>query len=323
MEQVIVIGAGPCGLSAAIELKKNGIDPLILEKGCIVNSIYGFPTYMQFFSTSELLEIGEVPFLVTGEKPTRQDALNYYREVAVRQGLRIHRGVNVNNVRKDEEGFVLETVDQKGYVSFYLSKNIVLATGYFDNPNLLGVPGENLPKVFHYYKEAHPYQGLKVAVIGGKNSAVEAAMELERAGAEVSWIYRGETYSPSIKSWVQPVFESVVNKEKIQAYWKTNVIGIEKDTLLLEKEGEKFSIDNDVVFALTGYRPDRDLLQKIGVEVREDTGEPIYNPDTMETNVEGIFIAGVIAAGNNANVIFIENGRFHGEAIASALKSRI
>lgn len=323
MEQVIVIGAGPCGLSAAIELKKNGIDPLILEKGCIVNSIYGFPTYMQFFSTSELLEIGEVPFLVTGEKPTRQDALNYYREVAVRQGLRIHRGVNVNNVRKDEEGFVLETVDQKGCVSFYLSKNIVLATGYFDHPNLLGVPGENLPKVFHYYKEAHPYQGLKVAVIGGKNSAVEAAMELERAGAEVSWIYRGETYSPSIKSWVQPVFESVVNKEKIQAYWKTNVIGIEKDTLLLEREGEKFSIDNDVVFALTGYRPDRDLLQKIGVEVREDTGEPIYNPDTMETNVEGIFIAGVIAAGNNANVIFIENGRFHGEAIASALKSRI
>ena len=323
MEQVIVIGAGPCGLSAALELKKNGIDPLILEKGCIVNSIYGFPTYMHFFSTSELLEIGEVPFLVTGEKPTRQDALNYYREVAVRHGLRINRGVEVNGVRKEEGGFVLETVDQKGCVSSYLSKNIVLATGYYDHPNLIGVPGEDLPKVSHYYREAHPYQGLKVAVIGGKNSAVEAAMELERAGAEVSWIYRGETYSSSIKSWVQPVFESVVNKEKIQAYWKTNVIGIEKNRLLLEKDGEEFSIENDVVFALTGYRPDRDLLQKIGVEVREDTGEPIYNPETMETNVEGIYIAGVIAAGNNANVIFIENGRFHGEAIAAAVKSRI
>lgn len=323
MEQVIVIGAGPCGLSTALELKKNGINPLILEKGCIVNSIYGFPTYMQFFSTPELLEIGNVPFLVTGEKPTRQDALNYYREVACRHELRIDRGVQVKDVRKEKEAFVLETVDQKGRTSSYLSKNVVLATGYYDHPNLLGVPGEHLPKVTHYYKEAHPYQGLKVAVIGGKNSAVEAAMELERGGAEVSWIYRGETYSSSIKSWVQPVFESVVNKEKIKAYWKTNVKEIEEDRLLLETEGKEFSIENDVVFALTGYRPDRELLQKIGVEVQEDTGEPIYDPETMETNVAGIFIAGVIAAGNNANVIFIENGRFHGDAIAATLKSRI
>jgi thioredoxin reductase (NADPH) len=322
MEQVIVIGAGPCGLSAALELKKNGINPLILEKGCIVNSIYGFPTYMRFFSTPELLEIGEVPFLVSGEKPTRQDALNYYREVACRHGLRIQCGVKVEAVAKEEAGFLLETVNRKGEKETFSCQNVVLATGYYDNPNWLGVPGEDLEKVTHYYKEAHPYQGMKVAVIGGKNSAVEAAMELERAGAEVSWIYRGETYSPSIKSWVLPLFESVINKEKITPYWRTHVKAIEENQIILEQDGKEFSIENDYVLALTGYHPNHEMLQNAGVEINNDTGEPIYNPETMETNVPGLFVAGVIAAGNNANVIFIENGRFHGTLISEAIKNR-
>jgi thioredoxin reductase (NADPH) len=322
MEQVIVIGAGPCGLSAALELKKNGMNPLILEKGCIVNSVYGFPTYMRFFSTPELLEIGEVPFLVSGEKPTRQDALNYYREVACRHGLRIQCGHKVERVEKEEEGFALETVNRKGKKETYRCNHVVLATGYYDNPNWLGVPGEKLEKVSHYYKEAHPYQGMKVAVIGGKNSAVEAAMELERAGAEVSWIYRGEAYSPSIKSWVLPLFESVINKEKIAAYWRTQVKAIEESKIILEQDGKEFSIENDYVLALTGYHPNHELLQSMGVEIRNDTGEPLYNPETMETNVPGLFVAGVIAAGNNANVIFIENGRFHGSLIAETINKR-
>lgn len=322
MEQVIVIGAGPCGLSTALELKKNGMNPLILEKGCIVNSIYGFPTYMRFFSTPELLEIGEVPFLVSGEKPTRQEALNYYREVACRNGLRIQCGYKVEKVIKEEKGFLIEAVNRKGETETFLTENVVFATGYYDNPNLMGVPGENLAKVSHYYKEAHPYQGMKVAVIGGKNSAVEAAMELERVGAEVTWIYRGETFSSSIKSWILPIFQSVLNKEKIKAYWRTQVKAIEEDTILLEQDGKEFSIENDYVFALTGYHPNHELLQSTGVEIHQDTGEPVYDPETMETNVPGIFVAGVIAAGNNANVIFIENGRFHGSLIANTLKNR-
>lgn len=323
MEQVIIIGAGPCGLSAALELKKNGIDSLILEKGCIVNSIYGFPINMRFFSTPELLEVGDVPFVVAGEKPTRPEALNYYREVACRNHLRIQCGEKVEKVEKQGPVFLVETIDDKGNKKVYQGANIVFATGYYDNPNRLGVPGEDLPKVSHYYKEAHPFHGKKVAVVGGKNSAIEAAMELERVGAEVSWIYRGEDYSPSIKSWVRPVFESVVNKERIKAFWGTHVKGIEEDQLLLEQNDKKFAIENDFVFALIGYHPNHQLLKSIGVKINEETGEPVYNPETMETNVEGAFVSGVLAAGYNANIIFIENGRFHGEALAAAIKGRI
>ena len=323
MEQVIIIGGGPCGLSAAAELQNKGIDPLIIEKGCVVNSIYGYPTFMNFFSTPELLEIADIPFVVTGEKPTRQEALTYYREVAQRRKFRLHSYEWVEAIERREDGtFAVRTTKRDGAQAKYEARFVIIATGYFDNPNLLGVPGEELSHVSHYYKEAHPYQGMKVVVVGGKNSSVDAAMELYRAGADVTWIYRGETYSPSIKAWVLPVFESMVNKGWVTAMFNTTVTRIEEGQIVVAENGEERVLEADAVLALTGYHPDRTFFGSLGVEVREETGEPEHNPETMETNVPGVFVAGVIAAGNNANVIFIENGRFHGGLIAEEIAKR-
>jgi thioredoxin reductase (NADPH) len=324
MEQAIIIGAGPCGLSAGAELQKRGVEPLIIEKGCIVNSIYGYPTFMNFFSTPELLEIADVPFIISHEKPTRQEVLGYYREVAERRNLRIHTYEKVDEVQKQaDETFVVRTTKRNGERAEYRTRFVVIATGYFDNPNYMNVPGEELPKVSHYFKEAHPYHGMKVAVIGGKNSSVDAAMDLYRAGADVTWIYRGETYSPSIKAWVRPVFESMVNKGWIRAMFSTEVKSIHENHIVVQRDGQEETLENDVVFAMTGYRPDRKFFTSLGVTIREESGEPEHNPDTMETNVPGVFIAGVIAAGNDANVIFIENGRFHGGVLAEEIARRI
>ncbi|WP_027417462.1 YpdA family putative bacillithiol disulfide reductase [Aneurinibacillus terranovensis] len=328
MEDVIIIGAGPCGLSAAGEFKKRGIDPLVIEKGSIVHSIYGYPLNMRFFSTPELLEIVDVPFIVSGEKPTREEALVYYREVASRSALRIHTYEEVVKIEQEAGGFSVQTVKHNGKTSggeyqTYRAKNVVAATGYFDNPNLMNVPGEELEKVNHYYKEAHIYYGQKVAIIGGSNNAVEAAIEIERAGGQVTWIYRRGDFSSSIKAWVRPVFESLLRKERIQAMWNTNVVRIDEKTITLNREGQEITIENDRVLALTGYHPDHKLLRSLGVEINGETGEPVYNEETMETNVQGLFIAGVIAAGNNANVIFIENGRLHGGLIADEIARRI
>ncbi|WP_286886799.1 YpdA family putative bacillithiol disulfide reductase [Aneurinibacillus sp. UBA3580] len=323
MEQVIIIGAGPCGMSAAAELQNKGINPLIIEKGCIVNSIYGYPTFMNFFSTPELLEIGGIPFVISHEKPTRQEALTYYREVAARREFRIHTYEKVDAVDKQEDGtFTVRTTKRNGEHAEYRTRFVVIATGYYDNPNYMNIPGEDLPKVSHYFKEAHPYQGMKVAVIGGKNSSVDAAMDLYRAGADVTWIYRGSEYSPSIKAWVRPVFESMVNKGWIKAMFGTEVKSIHEDHIIVEQDGQEMKIENDAVFAMTGYRPDRTFFHALGVTVREETGEPEHNPETMETNVPGVFVAGVIAAGNDANVIFIENGRFHGGILAKEITRR-
>lgn len=322
-EKVLVIGAGPCGIAAGIALQEKGLDPLLIEKGCLVQSIFNYPTFMQFFSTADLLEVGNVPFITGHEKPIRKEALQYYRNVVLRKQLRVNTHEKAERITRREKGFLVETTNKWGVQSEYMARYVVIATGYFDNPNYLHVPGEDLSKVSHYFKEAHPYHGLKVAVIGGKNSAVEASMELERAGAEVTVIYHGTDYSPSIKPWVRPVFESMVNKGRLNMMWDARVKEFTTDAVLVEQQGEIKRLENDFVFALTGYRPDRTLLSSVGVQFSPDTGEPVHNPETMETNISGVYIAGVIAAGNNANIIFIENGRFHGGLIAEDIALRI
>lgn len=313
-EDVVIIGAGPCGLAAAISLKIQGKNPLIIEKGNIVNAIYHYPTHQTFFSTSEKLEIGDMPFVSENYKPKRNQALVYYREVARRKQLRIKAFEKVIEIRKSGQEFKIMT--DKGT---YLSTYVVAATGYYDNPNYMNVPGENLAKVSHYFKEAHPYFDKDVCVIGGKNSSVDAAIELVKAGAKVTVLYRGNKYSESIKPWILPEFDSLVKKGIIVLEFEANIKEIREDSIIYTKSGIDIELNNDFVLAMTGYHPDHQLLKRMGVEIDDETGRPTYNEHTMETNVEGIFIAGVIAAGNNANEIFIENGRFHGELIAQEI----
>jgi thioredoxin reductase (NADPH) len=315
-EQVIIVGGGPCGLAAAIALQDIGIDALVIEKGNIVNAIYHYPTHQTFFSSSEKLEIGDVAFITENRKPVRNQALSYYREVVKRKKLRIQAFEKVNSVEKQEDGPFLVRTSKDTYKTRY----VIIATGYYDNPNYMNVPGEDLPKVSHYFKEAHPYFDKDVVVIGGKNSSVDAALELVKAGARVTVLYRGSEYSPSIKPWILPEFEALVRHGAIKMEFGASVKEITEDAVIYVKGGEEKTIQNDFVFAMTGYHPDHRFLTKMGVEIDEETGRPLYNPETMETNVDGIFIAGVIAAGNDANEIFIENGRFHGGMIAKRIQ---
>jgi thioredoxin reductase (NADPH) len=319
MEEVIIVGAGPCGLSAAIELQQIGIRPLILEKKAIVHSIYQYPTYLQFFSTPELLEIGGIPFTTPNEKPYRQEALHYYRKVASHYDLRIHSYTAVEKIQSFGHYFELEAVRNNGETILYQAKKVIIATGYFDYPNMIGIPGEDLSKVTHYYKEAHPYSGAKVAIIGGNNSAVDAAMDLIRVGAEVTVVYRRNEFSANIKPWVRPLFESMVDKGRIRMLFNSRVTHIHPDTVTIESEGKVSELDNDFVLALTGFRPDRKLLASIGITIQGEHDIPEFNPETMETNVKGLYLAGVIASGSNANEIFIETGRHHGRSIAEHL----
>ncbi|WP_404403556.1 YpdA family putative bacillithiol disulfide reductase [Jeotgalibacillus malaysiensis] len=313
-EQVIVIGGGPCGLSAAIELKNKGINPLIIEKGNIVNAIYHYPIHQTFFSSSEKLEIGNVPFIIEQHKPKRNQALVYYREVALRHDLRINRFEKVENVTKQDDLFLIQTDKD-----LYSADQVIVATGYYDHPNKLTCQGAELEKVHHYFKEAHPYFDLDVAVIGGKNSAVDAAIELQKAGARVTVLYRGSEYSQSIKPWILPEFEALVKNGVVKMIFNAEIKEISHQELIYSDGFKEISIKNDIVFAMIGYHPDHSFIEAMGVDIDYDTGRPLFNPETMETNVEGIYIAGVIAAGNNANEIFIENGRFHGNQIADAM----
>ncbi|MDR6224530.1 YpdA family putative bacillithiol disulfide reductase [Desmospora profundinema] len=322
MEEVIVIGAGPCGLSTAIEVKKRGIPPLVIEKGSLVNSVYHFPTFMQFFSTPELLEIGGLPFVTSGEKPVRGEALKYYRAVVKAYDLQVNTYERVMAVDREADRFVVRT-QKLGADHTYETSRLVVATGYYDSPNLLGVPGEELPKVRHYYQEGHPYAGLDVLVIGGKNSAVDAAMDLYQAGARVTMAYRRGAFTDSVKPWVKPVIESAIRKGWITMHWNTVVKEIAEDHVVLEKEGKVFTLPNQAVFAMTGYHPQTEMLTRLGVTIDPKTGGPVHNPDTMETEVPGLYIAGVIAAGRDANSIFIENGRFHGGKIAAHIEEQM
>ncbi|MFZ7945081.1 MULTISPECIES: YpdA family putative bacillithiol disulfide reductase [Bacillaceae] len=313
-EDIIIIGGGPCGLAAAISLQEMGRKPLIIEKGNVVNSIYHYPTHQTFFSTSEKLEIGGMPFVTDSYKPKRNQALVYYREVAKRKELRINSYETVTKVAKQNHQFHVYT-DKNTYAAKY----VVIATGYYDHPNFMEVPGEDLPKVFHYFKEAHPYFDKDVCVIGGKNSSVDAALELVKAGARVTVLYRGSEYSPSIKPWILPEFDSLVRNGIITLEFRASVKEITENKIVYVKDGKQNSIKNDFVFAMTGYHPDHQFLQSMGIKIDVETGRPLFNPETMETNIKGMYIAGVIAAGNNANEIFIENGRFHGGQIARSI----
>lgn len=315
-KDAIVVGGGPCGLSAAIELKNIGLDVLIIEKGNIVNSIYRYPTHQTFFSSSIKLSIGDIPFITAKEKPKRNDALVYYRTVAELKKLTINSFEKVESVEKQDGIFTVKTD-----LASYKARFVIVATGYYDNPNTLGVPGDSLPKVYHYFKEAHPYYGQKVVVIGGKNSAVDAALELARARAEVTVIYRGSNYSPSVKPWILPGFDSLVRSGEIDMHFDSHVVEITPSSVAFEKDGARQTIENDTVFAMVGYHPDHDFLKSMGIRVDEESGRPVFDENTMESNIQGLYIAGVIAAGNNSNEIFIENGRWHGGLIAEHIES--
>jgi thioredoxin reductase (NADPH) len=317
-EDVIIVGGGPCGLAAAIALQEIGFNPLIIEKGNIVNAIYHYPTHQTFFSTSEKLEIGSIPFITVEYKPRRNEALTYYREVVKRKNIKVNAYEIVTKVvKQDGKNFLILTNKNQ-----YTAKYVIIATGYYDNPNFMNIPGEDLPKVLHYFKEAHPYFDKDVVVVGGKNSSVDAALELVKAGARVTVIYRGKEYSPSIKPWILPEFDSLIRNGVIRMEFQSHVKEILDDKVIYTRDEQVFEIKNDFVFAMTGYHPDHDFLEAMGVQIDTESGRPIFNSETMETNIAGIYIAGVIAAGNNANEIFIENGRFHGGLIAQAIKNK-
>ncbi|WP_085523525.1 YpdA family putative bacillithiol disulfide reductase [Tuberibacillus sp. Marseille-P3662] len=323
-EDVIIVGAGPCGLQTAIRLQEQGYRPLVIEKGNIVQTIYRYPTHQTFFSSSDKLEIGDMPFVIEEHKPRRNQALSYYREVVKRKHIRIHSFEEVTQVRNNSEGaYTVVTSDRDQLQQRYEARYVVIATGYYDHPNFMNIPGEELPKVYHYFKEPHPFFDSDVVVIGGKNSSVDTAMELNKAGARVTVIYRGSEYSESVKPWILPQFHSLVKNGYINMIFDANVIEIKPHTVTYQtKAGEVVCLDNDFVFAMTGYHPDHSFLQDMGIDIEDETGRPTFNGATMESNISGIFIAGVIAAGNNANEIFIENGRFHGNAIAKEIAKR-
>ena len=308
---LVIIGAGPIGLACAIDAQKHGLNYLVLEKGCLVNSIFHFPTNLIFFSTPDLLEIGGIPFIISAEKPTRTDLLKYYRIAAEHYGLNIHLFEKVAAIRGKAGDFTISTDRPESY----RTRNIAIATGQYDHPNMMNIPGEDLEKVSHYYTEAHPFYKKKVAVIGGKNSAVETSLDLLKYGAEVTLIHRGNDFGKSVKYWILPNIENRIKKGKIRALFNTVVQEIRENSIVIQNgTGSVQELENDFVFALTGYNPDTEFLQKLGVELG-DMYRPAHNEETLETNVPGIYVAGVITVGSEGSKVFIENSRDHGAKI--------
>lgn len=311
---VAVVGAGPTGLACGIELKRRGIDAVLFDKGCVVNSLYHYPTNMVFFTTPELLEIGDIPMTALNEKPVRAEALKYYRRVAAHYQLDIRQYEAVEKVTGADGAFTVHTA--KGE---YPARKVILATGYYDRPNLLGVPGENMAKVIHYYKEPHPYYNHDVLVVGGKNSAAIAALELWWTGARVTLVHRRATLSDSIKYWIRPNIENRIRNGEIKAYFESCVKEIQEKSVVIATPGGEVTAPNDFVFAMTGYRPDTEFLAAHGITFDAVTGRPYTNPETLESERKGVYLAGVLVAGMHTNEIFIENGRFHGRQIAEAI----
>ncbi|MEZ5056477.1 MAG: YpdA family putative bacillithiol disulfide reductase [Saprospiraceae bacterium] len=308
---VIIVGAGPTGLSCGIEAKKAGLNFLILEKGVLVNSLFHFPTNMTFFSTSKLLEIGEVPFISHNEKPTRREALEYYRRIAETWKLPVKTYTPVTNLNPTEGGYVISTPKKD-----YFTKNVIVSSGFYDVPRLMNVPGEDLKKVKHYYDEAHPYLGQKVLVVGAANSACDVALELWQKGSEVTMAIRSDEIYPRVKYWIKPNIENRIKEGSIPAYFDTTVKEIKPDSVVLNTpEGEK-EIENDVVMAMTGYQPNYAMLEKFGIEIPDNEEKiPVYNAETFETNLPSVYLAGVVCAGMNTSKLFIENTRDHGAVI--------
>lgn len=316
MEQydAVVVGAGPTGLACGIELKQRGVRTVMIDKGCVVNSIYNYPTHMVFFTTPELLEIGGLPMTSLNEKPGRTEALKYYRRVAEYYQLEVHQYERVLNIEGGDRDFLVRTSKAE-----YGARKIVLATGYYDLPNMLNVPGEQLDKVIHYYKEPHPYFNHDVLVVGAKNSAAIAALELHWTGARVTMLHRGDWISDRVKYWIKPNIENRIKNGEIQAYFKSRLLEIHPKSVRLDTPDGQVTLKNDFVFAMTGYRPDLEFLGSLGIRLDPESQRPRTNPDTLESDRPGIFLAGVIVAGMHTNEIFIENGRFHGKKIADAI----
>lgn len=322
--EIAVVGAGPCGLAVGVAAREADLPCALFDRSCLVSAIARYPIHMTFFSTADRLEIGGRPFAVAGERPSRREALEYYRRVARHFRLRIHQYEEVVGVEGERGDFRLRARSRRDGRREYRARHVVFATGYFDNPNLLGVPGEDLPKVTHYYREAHPYYDRECLVVGGGNSAVEAALDLHRTGARVTLVHFRDGPDPGVKPWVLPELRDRLRSGEIAVHWRTRVREIRPGSVVLvpEDRGETFELPNDWVFAMTGYHPDPSLLEGLGVPVDPESGAPEHDPDTMETPVPGVFVAGVLAAGKDANRIFIENGREHGPRIVAAVLRR-
>lgn len=325
MEQldVVIVGAGPTGLACGIELQRRAISAAIFDKGCVVNSIYNYPTNMVFFTTPELLEIGELPMTSLNEKPGRTEALKYYRRVTDHYRLPVHQYERVVAIDGEDGRFVVRTETAAQDRNCYGTKKIILATGYYDIPRKLNVPGEHLDKVLHYYREPHPYYEQDVLVVGGKNSAAIAALELHWTGARVTLVHRGEGMHANVKYWIKPNIENRIKNGEIKGYFRSHIEEIRQDQVILATPEGEITLKNDFVFAMVGYRPDFEFMSSHGIHLDPETQRPRTNPDTLESDRAGIYLAGVVVAGMHTNEIFIENGRFHGKQIAEAIRQAL
>ncbi|HEY3938613.1 MAG TPA: YpdA family putative bacillithiol disulfide reductase [Bryobacteraceae bacterium] len=318
MFDVAIVGAGPTGLACGIELQKRGLQPVLFDKGCVVNSIYHYPINLVFFTTPELLEIGDIPMTSLNEKPGRTEALKYYRRVADHYKLNIHQYERVLGFDGTDGHFTIRTSN-----GCYAARKIILASGYYDIPNRLDVTGEDLDKVIHYYREAHPYYNHDVLIVGAKNSAAIGALELYWTGARVTMVIRGAAISPNVKYWIKPNIENRIKNGEIKAYFHSSVKEIRPHDVVLETPEGEVVVKNDFVFAMTGYRPDFEFMAEHGIHLDAATSKPITNPQTLESERCGVYLAGVIVAGTHTNEIFIENGRFHGKLIAEAIQQSL
>ncbi|MBI4887633.1 MAG: YpdA family putative bacillithiol disulfide reductase [Acidobacteria bacterium] len=342
VRDVLIVGAGPSGLATAIAATQQSLDYVIVEKGVLVNSIFNFPTHMVYFTTPELLEIGGLPLITPYDKPTRLESLRYYRRAVDTYGIQISFHEQVVAIEREGDVFAVTTQEvagdrrpgaeertrQNGVRRVREARAVVLAIGYYDHPNYLGIPGEDLPHVAHYYKEPHPYYRQRVVIVGGKNSAAEAALELFRSGAHVTLVHRRAALGDSIKYWVRPDIENRIKAGSIATRFETRVVEIRPNVVVVEpavegQTGGREEIPADAVLLLTGYRPDVDLMRRAGIRCHDETLVPDLNPETFETNVPNLFIAGGAVAGRNTGSIFIENGRFHGERIIAVLAERL
>ena len=319
MKDLIIIGAGPIGLACGIEAKKNNLDYLIVDKGMLVNSIYNYPVNTTFFSTSDKLEIGEIPFISHNVKPTRTEALEYYRRVCDSWNLNLNLYNEVLEIEKKESLFILNTRN-----GIKKSKNIVICTGFYDIPYLLNIPGEELDKVLHYYNESHPYYKMDIAIVGAGNSAVDVALDTYRKGANsVTMIIREKEIGGNIKYWVKPDIVNRIESGEIKAFYESEILEIKNNTILIKTPTGVEKINNDFVLAMTGYLPNYEILKKLGVKINDDEFKtPLYNEETMETNIYGVFLAGVICGGLKTNKWFIENSRDHSQKILSTIIKR-
>ena len=308
---VLIIGGGPIGLACGLEAKQAGLQYIILEKGCLVNSLYNYPANMTFFSTSERLEIGEIPFVSNNAKPTRAEALEYYRRVAVSKHLNVKLFEKVERVHRKEDAYEVTTNK-----STYVARNVIVATGFYDVPVLMNVPGEDLPKVTHYYQEPHFYAGQKVLVVGANNSAVDAALETWRKGADVTMVIRGNEVGSRVKYWVRPDIVNRIKEGSIKAYFESSIAAIHPYSVDIQTSDGIETIENDWVIAMTGYQPNFEFLRNIGIELSADEKlYPTYNTETQESNLPNIYLAGVVCGGMDTHVWFIENSRIHAEKI--------